>query len=260
MNRHISWLKSHTLRYPVLPRDEQLELIKTVQTTHCDRMRKKAADKLINHTMGMIAEVANRMSAAYNIKTLTVEDLVMSGVLGARHAIDKFDLTKGYAFTTYAWNWVRQYMQVEICKCDRAIRIPRDVEDMLHQASKGKPVKNDRNLKSALQCIFPYSLDAPVPGTDDLYLHDSLPAEIPEWDRAELEDLSGIVQSLLDSLKPTDRRVIEFMYLSGDDVTTLDAAGKRFGYTRERARQIRKKSFGVMSKHKHLVQGIFSDV
>lgn len=144
---------------PLLEPGEDLILGRLVQAgklpnaSQQDKIRaRKAKDRMILANVRFVILLANKH--VNKCKSLTLSDLVQEGLMGASYAVDKFDPTKGYKFTTYARNWINQYIMKAISFQDRLIRIPMDVSAEINRLQRFQPIPSaPRKLDCSVESI-----------------------------------------------------------------------------------------------------------
>jgi RNA polymerase primary sigma factor len=223
--------------------------------------RARAFDGFMVHNMRLVWSIARTQDAG----RLELEDVVQNGMLGLHRAVEKFDATQGYKFSTYATWWIRQSIQRGIANEGRLIRIP---VHMLDQVNKVLAVRNrilaesgecklsrltsetGLSAEKVVECLHlavgVVSLDKLV-GEDGDSLGDfvlTLPAD--EADPAQFIDLMALRQLIRDALSdltPREALIISLREgLDSDTPLTLDQVGRMLGLTRERIRQIEVKA------------------
>lgn len=241
-------------KHEILTKEEEQDLL--IKAKSGDEQAKQ---QLILSNLRLVVNIAKN----YSNKGLGFIDLISEGNFGLIHAIDKFDYTKGYRFSTYAVWWIKQAITKAIISKGREIRIPSYKHDILNKVNKfimghiteqssypsieaiaeGTGLENKKIQKVMLEFQDMLSLNASI--GDDIYLEDTISQD--EDDSLENKVLGDIakeeINAILGHLKPREKDILTLRYgLFGQEIHTLEEVGKKFNITRERVRQIEKKT------------------
>ncbi|MFD1146249.1 sigma-70 family RNA polymerase sigma factor [Saccharothrix hoggarensis] len=244
--------------HPDLPDERQRELRALIRDGHV------AKNHLLEANLRLVVSLAKR----YTGRGMPLLDLIQEGNLGLIRAVEKFDYTKGFKFSTYATWWIRQAITRGMADQGRTIRLPvhlveqvnklarikRDLHQTLGREATNEELARESGLtpEKVVDLLDhardPVSLDMPVGTEEDAPLGDFI--EDSDATDAESAVISGLLQDdlrrVLATLEPREQAVIRLRYgLEDGQPRTLDQIGKQFGLSRERVRQIERE---VMSK------------
>jgi len=253
-------------KYPLISASEEKMLARRIEAGDT-----QAKNLLAKSNLRLVVSIAKRYVG--RSKDLTLLDLIQEGNLGLFKAIEKFDPTRGFKFSTYATWWIRQAITRALADQSRTIRIPVHMVETIAKykqtvrrlaqdlgrdplpeeisAEMGLDIEKIYTIKNIDQETI--SLESPI-GDDDekSTLGDFIEDEkisSPSQD-ASLRILRNQIQEILDDLSPKERKILEMRHGLVDGVMhTLEEVGREFGVTRERIRQIEAKAHEKIRHH-----------
>jgi RNA polymerase primary sigma factor len=255
----------------LLTRDEEIELAKTISRAHESadgeviRLGKEARDRLIVANLRLVVSIAKK----YTFSNVPLMDLIQEGAMGLMKAVDRYQVEKGFKFSTYATWWIRQSISRSISNDSRTIRLPAYIYDALSKVRKVKSnYLNEHGIEPDIETISQksgisivtlkminlcsedaVSLDQIV-GDGDTTIkdlaQDTSNLNPDEYNKAK--EMDEFVSALLQELDERERTIIKMRFGIESNEKTLEEIGQFLGITRERVRQLESRAIEKLKK------------
>lgn len=250
---------------PLLTHEEEINLAKRIENGDS-----YAKEQMVSHNLKLVVSIARK----YHTSTMTLDDLIQEGSIGLMKAVEKFDYTKGFKFSTYATWWIRQAVTRAISDQARTIRLPVHMMETINKMSKVRAKLSNqlgrepeiteiakamdltpKRVKEILDYgLDPVSLETPIGEDGESNLSDFVEDDkfVSAQEVLEQNELTERIIEMLESLPTRECNVLKKRFgIDCDRVYTLEEIGNEYHITRERIRQIEARAIKRLQEDKN---------
>lgn len=261
--------------YPICTPEEELAYFKRIAAGDT-----KAKEEFVARNLKLVLKSA--LKYQNRVGSFTLADLIQEGNIGLLKAVERFDPSKGFKFSTYATWWIRQGITRGVADQSRTVRVPVHMMEWVNKYKRAMrayeqehghepgcstmaeilDIPIEKSIEIAKICRDAVSLSTPVGEEEDSTLADFVPSsDTPIEEVAEKKELILQVRKMVDGLKPREKEVIMARFGIDNGIPkTLEEVGKMYGVTRERIRQIEAKALRSLRRRASGINGPLKDL